>query len=77
MSVAKEYSNEQLSNYEDGLIVKIKTPSSYIEALNLNSTLDIYGLGAKSIPNDLKPGKKYSLVYDGEKFVHESEVLNG
>lgn len=66
--------NEILDSYIDGQVLKLKTPDNYIDATTINSTINVYDLGAKSIPNDLQAGKRYSLVYDGQKFIHESEV---
>ena len=71
--IAKE-DNEILDSYVEGQVLKLKTPDNYIDATTINSTINVYDLGAKSIPNDLQAGKRYSLVYDGQKFIHESEV---
>lgn len=59
------------------MIVRIFTPNNYIEATNLTSQISVYGKDFKQIPSDLKKEKCYTLVYDGNKFVHESEVQNG
>lgn len=69
--ITKKYSNEEIYDYEDGMIVKIKTPSTYINDPTRNSTLDIYGLGGRDLPTDLQPSTRYTLVYDGTKFIHD------
>lgn len=71
MTITASESNENLSAYETGQIVKLTTPSSFLEGTTLTSTLNIYSLGAKTVPNDMKPSTRYSLVYDGTKFIHE------
>ena len=71
MTIAATETNELLSAYQTGQIVKITTPSNYLPGVTINSKLDIYSLGAKAVPNDLQPSIRYSLVYDGTKFVHE------
>lgn len=74
LSIAEQYENETLDKYIDGMIVKIKTPTNYIDGTNLYSQLKIYNLEYKKIPKDLKPNKYYTLVYKNSEFVHESEV---
>ena len=75
--ITAEYSNETLTEYKENQVIKIKTPNTYIYGENISSTLNIYNLGVKTLPYGLKPNTRYSLLYDGEKFVHESEVQNG
>ena len=77
LSITAEYSNETLTEYKENQVIKIKTPNTYIYGENISSTLNIYNLGVKALPYGLKPNTRYSLLYDGEKFVHESEVQNG
>lgn len=62
-------------NYEKGIVVKIYTPKNYIESSEINSSINMYGIGAKKVPNNLQADKMYSLVYDGEKFIQENEEI--
>ena len=78
MIINSEKINEkELISYEEGMIIKIKTPSNYIESTVLASSINLYGLGEKYVPTDLKANNNYSLMYNGTKFVHEnSEIIN-
>ena len=77
LSIDKKYTNEELEDYQKGMIVKIITPVDYLEGENLESTLNVYETRDVEIPKNLFSNSYYSLVYNGEKFVHESEVQNG
>lgn len=77
LSITKKYSNEEFEEYIKGMTVRILTPNNYINGTNLTSLLSIYGKDYIKIPSDLEKDKYYTLVYDGKKFVHESEVQNG
>lgn len=68
--------NAKLNSYEKGQIIKLFTPDTYVCGTNLNATLNINSLGTKLLPDNLEPNKKYSLIYDGEKFIHENEENN-
>ena len=77
LSIDKKYTNEEMEDYQKGMIVKIITPADYIEGENLESTLNVYETRDVEIPKNLLSNSYYSLVYNGTKFVHESEVQNG
>lgn len=63
--------NAKMTAYEEGQIVKIETPSTYVTGDNVVSTLDINSIGAKLLPIDLEPSTKYTLVYNGTAFEKE------
>ena len=77
LSIDKKYTNEEMEDYQKGMIVKIITPKDYIEGENIESTLNVYETRDVEIPKNLLSNSYYSLVYNGTKFVHESEVQNG
>lgn len=77
LSIDKKYTNEEMEDYQKGMIVKIITPADYLEGENLESTLNVYETRDVEIPKNLLSNRYYSLVYNGTKFVHESEVQNG
>ena len=77
LSIDKKYTNEEMEDYQKGMIVKIITPADYLEGENIESTLNVYETRDVEIPKNLLSNSYYSLVYNGTKFVHESEVQNG
>ena len=56
-----------LTSYQAGKLVNITAPATLT-----NPTLNINGLGAKTINGTIVSGKKYSLVYNGASF----DILN-
>lgn len=58
-----------LTSYEAGKVIKIKAPATLT-----NPTLNINGLGAKTINGMIESSKKYELVYNGNSFDVYSET---
>lgn len=59
-----------LTSYETNKIVRIKAPANLT-----NPTLNINGLGAKTVSGTLKTGKYYTLVYSGSKWLVKRDML--
>lgn len=70
-SLSKLYTNETLTGYTKGMVVKIWTPASTPTGTTIDNKINVYSMGAKTIDKALEPDTRYSLVYDGTKFVEE------
>jgi hypothetical protein len=62
-----------IKEYKKGMIVKIQTPSTM--TIEENCLININGLGEKTINNTVKPNRKYTLIYDGEKFIVDDGIV--